>query len=180
MLSIRVKDYMKSVKASLVDIDDEIEEAFILMCESAVLKKRIWVIGNGGSMAIAQHFAQDMLKMCNVRAQAINCPSVITAFANDDQFEYCFFNPISRLIDEGDIIVIFSCSGKSRNYIEFVSGFSENRNKIISIVGGDGGFLKEKSDVCIHVESMDYQICETAFCVISDIIVKSMELQCKK
>ena len=176
MLPYRLKSYMKEIKASLVDLDESIESVFAEMYATHLNKKRIWILGNGGSLAIAQHFAQDLLKLCGVRAEALNCPSIITAYANDDQFEYSYFNPLNKLSDEGDLIFIFSCSGKSRNYIEFVSGFADSgkKNRIVSVIGTDGGFLKDKSDACVHIKSDDYQVCESAFCIVSDILIKSL------
>lgn len=175
MLPLRIKEYVKLVKASLVELDDDIEKVSIILSKVKKEKGRVWILGNGGSLAIAQHFSQDLLKMCSVRAHTINCPSLITAYSNDDTFDFSYFNPVIKLIDAGDPIIIFSCSGKSRNYVEFVSGFPEMKNPIISIVGTDGGFLKQKSTICVHVKSLDYQVCETAFCMISDLLVKSLE-----
>lgn len=174
MLPIRLKTYVKDIKASLVDLDDDIEQIHGFLAEAKRSGRRIWILGNGGSLALAQHLAQDIVKLAGARAHAVNCPSVITAFANDDGFEYSFFNFIHKMADPEDPILIFSCSGKSRNYIEFVSGFPDMRNPLLAVVGTDGGFLKNKSTVSIHVKSNDYQICETAFSIIADILVKSL------
>ena len=174
MLPVRIKDYVKEIKASLVGLDEDIEGIYEELLAVKKEGRRVWILGNGGSLAIAQHFAQDLLKLSGVRAQTLNCPSIITAYTNDDRFEYSYFNPLMKLIDEGDPIIIFSCSGKSRNFIEFVSGFPEMKNPILSIIGTDGGFLKTKSKVSVHVKSKDYQVCETAFSVVADILVKSL------
>jgi phosphoheptose isomerase len=105
-----------------------------------------------------------------------HCPSIITAHANDDGFETFISTRPWKLLDEDDPIFIFSCSGKSPNYESFVEGerFLKRKNPVVSIVGTDGGFLKTKSDVSIHVKSDDYQVCETAFSVVADILVKSL------
>jgi D-sedoheptulose 7-phosphate isomerase len=174
MPSLTVDSYITQVHAAMAGIDESVAAILGAMQRARSKGKRIWVLGNGGSLAIAQHFAQDLVKLCKVRAQALNCPSMITAYTNDDRFEYSYFNPLQILMDPSDMIIIFSCSGTSRNYIEFVSGFVERNNPIAAIVGTNGGFLKEKADVCAHVTSDDYQVCETAFCVIADILVKSM------
>lgn len=175
MFSLMISKHFREIKNSMVGIDEEIERIYDVLKKAKEDGARIWVLGNGGSLAIAQHFAQDLLKMCSVKAQAYNCPSMITAFSNDDGFEYSYFNPLNKLIGNGDVIFIFSCSGKSRNYIEFVSGFPDNStHKIISVVGTDGGFLKLKSNICAHIKSHDYQVCETAFCFVADMLVKSL------
>lgn len=118
-------------------------------------------------MAIAQHFAQDMLKMRGLRAQAVNCPSILTAYTNDSSFENCFSLPLEVLRADGDVLMVFSCSGKSRNYGWMADG---RTSPMIAVVGCDGGFLKSAADVCVHVKSENYQVCETAFSVVSDIL----------
>lgn len=171
---IQVESYVAELREALVGLDEPILSASKLLGGVKSYGNRVLCLGNGGSLAVAQHFAQDLLKMCDVRAWTISCPSVITAYSNDNGFEYSYFSPAEKLLDEDDIIFIFSCSGKSRNYIEFVSGFPSIRNQIISVVGTDGGFLKEKSSLSIHIASSDYQVCETAFSIVADILVKSL------
>lgn len=175
MLKEKIDCHINAIREALLGEEDCIEGAFRILSHARGKGARVLILGNGGSMAIAQHFAQDLLKLCGVKAWTINCPSIITAHANDDGFDYSFFNPAVKLLDSGDPIFIFSCSGKSRNYIEFVSGFPDAKNPIVSIVGTDGGFLKEKSNVSIHIKSDDYQVCETAFCVVSDMLIKLLE-----
>lgn len=168
---LNVSRYLAKIEMAMLGLDKDIQSALFFLSEAKRKKNRVLILGNGGSLAIAQHMAQDLLKLGNMKAWTINCPSMLTAHTNDDGFEKSFFNPAMKLLEEGDPIFIFSCSGKSRNYVEFINS---ERNPIISIVGTDGGFLKTNSEVSIHVKSNDYQVCETAFCVIADILVKSV------
>jgi len=171
MLPVRVKGYIKDVKSSLVETDDSIEQIYKFLKDAKKSGNTVWILGNGGSLAIAQHFAQDLLKLCSIKAIAVNDPSILTAYSNDHSFDYSSYGPLTVLRSKGDPVLIFSCSGKSRNYIEFVS---QEDHPLLSIIGMSGGFLKDKSDAHVLVKSDDYQICETAFCIISDILVKSL------
>lgn len=171
MLPVRIKYYIKEIKASLVDLDESIESIYRIIKAAKENSNTIWILGNGGSLTIAQHFAQDLIKLCGIKAIAVSDAPILTAYSNDHSFDYSSFAPLQVLRSKGDPILIFSCSGKSRNFIEFVSNEDQ---PIISIVGNDGGFLKEKSNACVHIKSKDYQICETAFCVVADILVKSL------
>ena len=173
MPSFKAEEYLAQISRALGGCDAEIDHLFTGLRRVSSAGGRVFILGNGGSLAIAQHLAQDFLKLCDVKAMAITCPSIITAYSNDDGFEFCFFNPVLKLAEKGDAVLIFSCSGKSRNYIEFVSGFQPMGVKLFAIIGCDGGFLMEKTDGRVHVRSNDYQVCETAFCVIADILVKS-------
>ena len=152
--------------------DEKIDDLAGALRSARYLGRRVWVLGNGGSLAIAQHFAQDLLKMKGVRAHGPPDASVITAYSNDHAFEYAFFSSVRQLRDEHDLVIVFSCSGKSRNYIEFVSS---RIRPLAAIVGTDGGFLAQKSDFCIHVKSQSYQVCESGFSVIADLLLARME-----
>lgn len=168
-------DYIDEIKTSVLSTENEkaILMAVELIKDLKKNSKRLWVLGNGGSLAIAQHFAQDLLKMYGVKAQALNCPSVITAYTNDNGFQDCHFSALSILREEGDAIMIFSCSGQSRNYIDIVTG--GNMKPIIGIVGTDGGFIKDGAEICVHVKSDNYATCETAFSLIADLICFELE-----
>ena len=140
----KINNYLLGIGESLSDVEKDIEKATTIIDAIRKVRRRLWVLGNGGSMAIAQHFAQDLLKMNGVITQAINCPSILTAFTNDESFENSFSLPLQIMMRDGDGILIFSCSGSSRNYKSVVR---IKRGPIISIVGTDGGFLKTATGV---------------------------------
>lgn len=166
-----IREYIEKISEAIYEDNEKIVQISEAIKFTHKNGKRIWILGNGGSLAIAQHMAQDLVKLCGVRAHAPFDSSLITAYSNDSSFEYSFYGPLNVLADKSDIILIFSCSGKSRNYIEFTS-FQIAR--IFSVVGTDGGFLLDKSEICFHVKSDDYQVCETAFCVVADLIIKKL------
>lgn len=169
--------YIDALHLSLEECDAAVEKIVGLMKEAKQNKKRVWVLGNGGSLAIAQHFAQDLVKMRGVRAHAMTCPSMITAYSNDEKFAECFSMPLEKLVDDGDVIMAFSCSGKSRNYqrIFSTSWSIFSKLKKIAVVGTDGGFMNDLADVSVHVKNNNYQICETAFCVVADLVLADLE-----
>lgn len=171
---MKVEDYLSEIRTATEGIEEGVKQIAELIFSADRMGRRVWILGNGGSLAVAQHFAQDILKMCGLKAQTINCPSTITAYANDDGFGMAYYKPLFVLADPDDLVIIFSCSGKSRNYIEFVSSLGQ-RFKIVSVTGTDGGFLAELSAVSVRVRSSDYQVCETAFCVISDLILRELK-----
>ena len=150
----------------------EIDKAATMIENAKVGRGRVWTAGNGGSLAVAQHFAQDLIKTCAVDSQCLSDPSVITAYGNDEGFDRCFDGPLDHLRRIDDVIVIFSCSGKSRNLQGLAARF---KHKMIAIVGTDGGLLKDIAGACIHSKSHDYDVCETAFSVAADLIIRKLK-----
>lgn len=163
--------YLNSISDALKGQEAAIQAALHEVVQTQMIGARMWVLGNGGSLAIAQHFAQDMLKVHGIKAQCMNDGSVITAFTNDHGFEWSMYDPLKVLIDPDDLIFAFSCSGKSRNYEQV---FDKFKNRKVAVVGTDGGFMKQKATVCVHAKSNDYIVCEAAFGVVSDLINKRL------
>ncbi len=77
--------------------------------------KRVYIIGNGGSYANAQHIANDLLA-CGVRAFTFDA-ATYTAFANDFGFESAYKRWISVVGEKGDLLLALSGSGRSPNIL---------------------------------------------------------------
>ena len=77
--------------------------------------RRVYLIGNGGSYANAQHIANDLLS-CGIRAFTLD-PATLTAFANDYGYYKAFERWISIVGERGDLLVALSGSGKSPNIL---------------------------------------------------------------
>ena len=118
------------------------------MAESILESDTIYVIGNGGSMATAQHFSQDLLKCCGLRAIALTNISEITAFANDLEYRKCF-SSLETLCRDKDCIFCITTSGESENLIYILERFFDSGTKILSLVGRDNSTIERLSDISI-------------------------------
>lgn len=82
------------------------------------LKGTVYVCGNGGSSAVAEHFTNDLFT-CGVRAA---CPSsntsIVTMIANDFGYEYIFSKQLELFYGPNDLLILFSVSGTSKNILE--------------------------------------------------------------
>lgn len=172
-MKLFAEDYVAHILRVVKDCDETVTKAANVIRNSSKEGKTLWILGNGGSLALAQHFAQDLVKLRGIRAQTVNCPSIITAYTNDVDFEQSFALPLDIIRRDGDPVMIFSCSGSSRNYREIAD--SKAYRPLIAVVGTDGGFLRDAADVCIHVRDENYQLCETAFSLIADLINFELE-----
>jgi D-sedoheptulose 7-phosphate isomerase len=77
----------------------------------------LYIIGNGGSAAMASHMAADAAKNGRLRALAFNDPSLLTATANDIAYDEVFSLPLERLGRAGDLLIAISSSGNSPNIV---------------------------------------------------------------
>jgi D-sedoheptulose 7-phosphate isomerase len=81
--------------------------------------KRVYIIGNGGSYANAQHIANDLLS-CGVRAFTFDA-ATYTAFANDFGFESAYQRWISVVGEKADLLLALSGSGRSPNILAAIA-----------------------------------------------------------
>ena len=81
---------------------------------------QLFIIGNGGSAAMASHMVTDALVIARLRANALNDPTALTATANDFSFEQTFSMQLDCLARAGDLVVAVSQSGNSPNIVRAV------------------------------------------------------------
>ena len=80
--------------------------------------KFIWICGNGGSAATAEHFTADLVKK-GYRAICLNNnTAVLTMLANDYGYENVFSKQLELYGSAGDLLITISCSGNSPNISE--------------------------------------------------------------
>jgi len=78
----------------------------------------IWVAGNGGSAATAEHFVTDLVKK-DYRAISLNSnTSLMTMIGNDYGYEFVFSKQLEVYGSPKDLLVTISCSGTSPNILE--------------------------------------------------------------
>src|SRR3990172_11249054 len=124
--------------------------------------KTVFFVGNGGSAATASHmandFGMDILRKTGgdlpFRAMALtDNTSVMLAIANDDGYDKLFVNQLRVHYRDGDKLVAISASGNSPNVVAAAEWVRARGGTVMSLVGFDGGKLKDISDVVIHVKS---------------------------
>lgn len=119
--------------------------------------RRIFVCGDGGSAAQAQHLAGELVGRFLIDRPALPCialntdTSVLTAVANDYDFEEVFERQLEALLEEGDILIALSTSGESANVLK-AAGYARQRGaKVVALSGAGGGHLQQLADVCLCV-----------------------------
>ncbi len=116
---------------------------------------RLYIAGNGGSAADAQHLAAEFVsKLARDRAplpaEALTVDSsIITAIGNDYGFDQVFSRQIAGKVTNKDIFLGITTSGKSPNIINAIEMCKSLGVPSIIFTGRDGGEVKNKADYCI-------------------------------
>lgn len=122
--------------------------------------KVLWC-GNGGSAADAQHLACELVSKFYVDRKALPSialntnTSILTAIANDYDFERVFVRQVEALGRKGDVLIGISTSGNSKNVIAAMKKAKEMGIVTIGFTGETGGAMKECSDILLNVPSKD-------------------------
>ncbi len=161
----RIKNQIKSsaeLKQKLLESPEAlsgIENAAKAIISAFRNKKKLFLAGNGGSAADAQHIAAEFVNRFGFDRPGLPAialttdTSIITAVGNDSRFERVFARQAEALGSPGDIFMGISTSGTSQNVIEALETCRKNEIVTIGLTGIYGGLMKDHCDICIKVPS---------------------------
>ena len=131
---------------------------FIKLCKKIKKnKKKIVIVGNGGSAAIASHFSVDMTKVGGIRCINFNESDLLTCFSNDYGYENWVVNALKFYADRGDMVILISSSGKSKNIVNAAKYTKKNGLKLITFSGfSKNNSINKLGHINFHVQSKNY------------------------
>ena len=143
--------------------------------------KRIFIIGNGGSCAIAEHISTDLNKRCNVKSLTLSNNSLLTALTNDYGQENALVEWMKiNHFDKTDFLVAISSSGKSPNVLNAINHATDCLGYVLAIFGMDGEspFTDNRyEDNYIHIDSHNYGVIELTTEIILHSMVEEMVIE---
>ncbi len=175
--SIEVRETFLGEAANLAAI----EKAVQVISQGFRNDGALYLAGNGGSAADAQHLAAEFVGRFYydrppLRAEALSTnTSDITCIGNDYGFEHIFSRAVQGKGRKGDVLVAISTSGNSPNVVNAAIAAREKGMSIISMTGASGGRLLELSDVTIRVPSKDIPRIQECHITIGHIICELVE-----
>jgi len=137
----------------------EVSELAKAIKKAVLDHKTIYILGNGGSASTASHFATDLVNIAHRRGvnlkifSLVDSASIITAISNDIAFEDIFTVQLKSKLNIGDLVLSISVSGNSTNLINAVNYSNKVGAHTASLIGFDGGILKNISKVSCHIPS---------------------------
>ena len=154
------KAYLHYLKDIFETLDLEAIENFInILFDAQKNGRRIFFIGNGGSAATASHFSNDIsigTRYLENPFKAISLTdntAIITAIGNDFGFSEIFVQQLKAQGFSNEVLVSISASGNSENILKAVDYANEKNGITVGLTGFDGGILKKKCKLSIHVDT---------------------------
>ena len=156
------KDYFQLVSNKIKDVDYTLLDRAVEMIKTTSQNgKKVIIAGNGGSAAMASHISVDLTKNAGIRCINFNEADLLTCFANDYGYEEWVKRSLIFYADKGDLVILISSSGSSKNMINGAKFAKEMGLSLITFSGfkSENPLLK-LGDINFYVDSKGYNIVE--------------------
>lgn len=153
--------HFKVSKTTLESSVESIQIAANFCIDSLKKGGKIFIFGNGGSAADAQHIAAELVGRYKIERKGLAAialttdTSILTCITNDYSYDYVFSRQIEALASKNDIAIGISTGGTSSNVVEGLKTAKLIGCHTIGFSGRDGGSFNGICDINIIVPSED-------------------------
>ena len=179
---IFIDDYLEGYKKALLqtDVSETMIAVKTLLLKTQQNRKKVIVVGNGGSAAISSHVSVDLTKQAGIRTVNFNETDLITCFANDYGYENWVAKAIEFYGDERDVAILISSSGKSNNMINAAAQANKMGIHVITLTGFErDNPLRKLGKLNFWLDSRAYNIIENThqiwLLMVCDLIIGDIE-----
>ena len=160
-----LKKYFQDLTRAITPQDTVLEKLLLakeIFIATQQMNKKILVIGNGGSAAMASHISVDLTKSAGIRAINFNEADLLTCFSNDFGYDHAYAKAIEYYGDKDDVLIAISSSGKSANILNAVEQARKTNFKCVITFSGMNAEnpLYKSGDINFWVDSRAYNIIE--------------------
>ena len=175
-----IKDYSDLIlpEGGLINTLMKVKNALVKASDNG---KKVIIVGNGGSAAMASHIFVDLTKNAGIRSINFNESDLITCFANDYGYEHWVEKAVEFYGDKGDVFIGISSSGSSQNILNGCHiARKKNFSNVITFSGMNSeNPLRKLGDINLWVDSKAYNHIENIhqfwLLAIVDVIIGKAE-----
>ena len=150
---------LQSLLAQIDSYESGVIDAAHFMASALLNGNKLLACGNGGSAADSSHLTTEFV--CRFQKDRRPYPAIslathggdLTAIGNDYQFNDIFARQVEAFGTPGDVLAVFSTSGKSENVRRALETAKMKRLVTIAFLGKDGGCCKEIADIEFLIRS---------------------------
>ena len=177
------KDIISAYESELIQairaIDaDQFGRVIDILIQAYQEDRQVFIFGNGGSAATANHFVCDFGKNAvqgdhrrfRILSVSDNIEK-ITALGNDIAYEQVFRQQLINLMRAGDVAIAISASGSSPNVVRACEYVKELGNKLIVLAGFSGGAIAPLADAAMVADLTSYERVEDIHLILLHMVV---------
>lgn len=180
----RIREAIDAHKALVTEFEQSMVSVAVAIAEAVVETFRnggtVYLCGNGGSAADAQHIAGEMVGRFRTERRALPAvalstdTSVLTCIANDYSYEEVFARQAEAHITPGDLFWGLSTSGSSLNVVKAAEVARRRGARIVAFTGRPNSPLQAMADICLcadaKVTARSQEIHQLAYHIICDLV----------
>jgi D-sedoheptulose 7-phosphate isomerase len=154
-----IETHKQMIAALQADGIETIAAAARLITKSIRRNGAVYICGNGGSAADAQHIAGELVGKFECKRRALPAlalttdTSVITSIANDVAYETVFERQVEAMVKKGDVLWAISTSGASPNVLAAVKLAKKRGARVLALTGRKNTPLEKLADICLAADS---------------------------
>jgi D-sedoheptulose 7-phosphate isomerase len=158
-LTNSLQEHLQTIQKLIDSTLPAIERSGQMICDALVAGRKILLCGNGGSAADAQHIAAELVGCYEKQRRSYPAialttdTSALTAVSNDLGYEQVFARQVAGLAQTGDVLIVISTSGKSKNILRAAEAGRELGCKLIALTGATADPLGAMCDLTVAVPS---------------------------
>jgi D-sedoheptulose 7-phosphate isomerase len=138
-------------------------EALTLLGKTKDNIGNVYIIGNGGSAAVASHIHNDFCNVGGLRAMTLHDPALLTCFSNDYGYDHAYSTLIEKMAGKNDLLIAISSSGQSKNILNASLAMRACQGAVITLTGfSPNNNLRAVGDLNFWVNSNNYGLVEIA------------------
>lgn len=181
LINTAFKEHVNVAEETLKVISKKLEKSASIISKSLTSRGTIFWCGNGGSAADSQHIAAELVGRFKKDRKPLSSvalttdTSVLTCISNDYSFEEIFSRQLNALGKKGDVIVVITTSGNSKNIKKALIQAKKMGVKTIGLLGKGGGDCKNLLDISMVVPSNDTARIQEMHILIGHLICELVE-----
>ncbi|MBF0470579.1 MAG: SIS domain-containing protein [Gammaproteobacteria bacterium] len=123
---------------SPLDLDAGLQQCLELLQTISLRQAMVFVVGNGGSAAVASHLVNDLCNSGGVRAMTLHEPALLSCYSNDYGYEQAYGLLLERMAGSDDLLLAISSSGESANIINAANTMRKLGGRVVTFSGFGG------------------------------------------
>lgn len=142
---------------------------------------KVLTAGNGGSAAEAMHMAEELSGRYKHNRRSLpglaltSDGTAMTCIGNDFGFDEVFARQVEGLGAPGDLLVLFSTSGKARNLSRALETARGKGMRVLALLGRDGGPMRGRADVEILAPGAGTENIQEVHQVVLHLLLEAVE-----
>jgi D-sedoheptulose 7-phosphate isomerase len=177
-----IETHKKMVAQLEVSSTKVLSNAAKLIIKSLKQGGRVYICGNGGSAADAQHIAGELVGRFERQRKALAAvalttdTSVMTSISNDYSYQNVFARQVEAFVKKGDILWAISTSGTSANVIAAARSAKKKGARVLAFTGTANSKLQRIADICFCANNKStarsQEIHQLGYHIICDLVEK--------